>query len=295
MTEIPRFGQRSTSPREEMCPKHPGQPAVAYCKRCNRPVCSDCAIETEVGWVCVDCASPKAKRRGGARLANTQFAGAPVTLALIVINVVFFVIQELWSGMFSALAMSPAAAYFEPWRLLTTTFLHAGFWHILFNMLMLYVLGSAVERAWGHWKFTAIYLLSALAGSLAVIVWVFASPGTFTQATVGASGALYGMFGAVFLAQRRSGMSTTGILVLLGVNLAYAFVMPGISWQAHIGGFLGGLLVAAVYLWVADLTHARPASVRLTWDVVATVALTAAFALAIWGTYAVLVPQIVAG
>lgn len=292
MTEIPRFGQHSTSPRQETCPKHPGQPAVAYCKRCNRPVCSDCAIETEVGWVCVDCAGPKAKRRSTGRLANTQLAGAPVTLALIVINIIFFVVQQIWSGAFGVLAMSPAAGYFQPWRLLTTTFLHAGFWHILFNMLMLYLLGSAVERAWGHWKFTSIYLLSALVGSLAVVVWVFASPGSFTQATVGASGAIYGLFGAVFLVQRRSGISTTGILVLLGLNLAYAFVMPGISWQAHVGGFLGGLLVSAIYLWVGDLTQHRSGSVRLAWDVVATVALTAAIGVAFWGTYAVLIPRV---
>lgn len=293
MTEIPRFGQRSTSPRQEMCPKHPGQPAVAYCKRCNRPVCSDCAIETEVGWVCVDCAGPKAKRRGASRLTGTQVAGAPVTVALIVLNVAVYIVEKIWPNVFQYLAMSPQAGYLEPWRLLTTTFVHSGFWHILFNMMMLYFLGAAVERAWGHWKFASIYLLSALAGSLAVVGWVFAAPTTLTVPTVGASGAIYGLFGAVFLVQRRSGISTSGILVLLGLNLVYAFVMPGISWQAHIGGFLGGLLVSAIYLWVNDLTERRTYRVRFAWDVAATAALTVVMGLAFWGTYAALVAHLV--
>ena len=293
MSEIPRFGQRSTSPRQEMCPKHPGRPAVAFCKRCNRPTCQDCTIPTEVGSVCVDCAGPGAKQRlRRVSLAGTQFAGAPVTLALVIINVVMFVVQEVWSGAFQVLAMSPLAAYMEPWRLLTTTFLHSGMWHILFNMLMLYILGSAVERAVGHWKFASIYLFSALVGSMAIIAWVFVSPETITQATIGASGAIYGLFGAVFIAHRRSGMSTSGILVLLGINLAYALIVPGISWQAHIGGFLGGLLATAVYMWVVDLTWGPKRSQRTLWEVVATIGLFGAFAIGTWGMYAVLIPSL---
>ena len=81
--------------------------------------------------MCVDCAGPGAKQRlRRVSLAGTQFAGAPVTLALVIINVVMFVVQEVWSGAFQVLAMSPLAAYMEPWRLLTTTFLHSGLWHI---------------------------------------------------------------------------------------------------------------------------------------------------------------------
>ena len=85
---------------------------MAFCKRCNRPTCEDCTIPTEVGSVCVDCAGPGAKQRlRRVSLAGTQFAGAPVTLALIIINVVMFVVQKVWSGAFQALAMSPLAAY----------------------------------------------------------------------------------------------------------------------------------------------------------------------------------------
>ncbi len=243
--------------------------------------------------MCVDCAGPGAKQRlRRVSLAGTQFAGAPVTLALVIINVVMFVVQEVWSGAFQVLAMSPLAAYMEPWRLLTPSFLHSGLWHILFILVMLYILGSAVERAVGHWKFASIYLFSALVGSMAIIAWVFVSPETITQATIGASGAIYGLFGAVFIAHRRSGMSTSGILVLLGINLAYALIVPGISWQAHIGGFLGGLLATAVYMWVVDLTRGPKRSQRTLWEVVATIGLFGAFAIGTWGMYAVLIPSL---
>lgn len=144
----------------------------------------------------------------------------------------------------------------------------------------------------GHWKFASIYLFSALVGSMAIIAWVFVSPETITQATIGASGAIYGLFGAVFIAHRRSGMSTSGILVLLGINLAYALIVPGISWQAHIGGFLGGLLATAVYMWVVDLTRGPKRSQRTLWEVVATIGLFGAFAIGTWGLYAVLIPSL---
>lgn len=291
MSEIPRFGQRSTSPRQEMCPKHRGVPAVAYCKRCNRPACADCAIQTDVGALCVDCAggaARRAHRSAGGRLANTQFAGAPATLVLVVANVAIYVLVKIVPDLYQTLALSPALGFVEPWRLFTSTFLHLGFFHILFNMLMLYLLGAGVERAMGTWRFLSVYLLSALGGSMAVIAWVFVSPSTWTQGVVGASGAIYGLFGAIFVSQRRSGMSTNSILILLGINLAYGFIAPGISWQAHLGGFLAGLLASAVYLWVVDYTSGPRRSQRLTWEVLATFMMFAVLAAGTWGMYALL-------
>lgn len=292
MSEIPRFGQRSTSPQQEMCPKHRGAPAVAFCKRCNRPACVDCAIQTEVGSLCVDCAGGAARqahRRAGGRLANTQFAGAPATLALVVANVAVYVLVKIVPDLYQTLALSPALGFIQPWRLLTSAFLHLGFFHILFNMLMLYLLGAGVERAMGTWRFLSVYLLSALGGSMAVIAWVFVSPATWTQGVVGASGALYGLFGAIFVSQRRSGMSTNSILILLGINLAYGFIVSGISWQAHIGGFLAGLLASSVYLWVVDFTSGPRRGQRLSLEIAATIAMFVALGAGTWGLYALLV------
>ena len=309
MSEAPRYGQRAPQPRREACPRHPDQPAVAYCKRCNRPACVQCAIQTEVGSVCVDCAGRGTKRsrfsaagsspwsRGGQTAARpartggtpgwvTSAKNSPVTATLIGINVLLFIVQYLWSPLFQYLAFTPQIGTVQPYRMLTTTFLHAGFFHLLFNMLMLAILGNSIERAFGWWRYLAIYLLSALGGSVAIVGWVLAQPGTWVQATVGASGAIYGLFGAIFVAQRRAGMSTTSIVILLVVNLIYGFTVPGISWQAHIGGFVAGLLVSSLYLGVFDWTRGKSVAIKTTWAIIATVAMLAALAGLTWLFYA---------
>ncbi len=296
MTENPRYGQRAYMERREQCPKHPDRSAVAYCKRCNRPACADCAIATEVGSICVDCAQAdrKQRRRGRPRSAFAD-SGAPVTTTLVAINVLVFVAQQFSPMVIQYLGFTPGAGYFQPWRLLTTAFLHGGFFHLLFNMLMLYLIGSSVEKAVGWWRYLAIYFLSALGGSMAIIGWVLVQPETVGQLTVGASGALYGIFGAVFVVQRKSGMSTTSILVLLGVNLAYGFMTPGISWQAHIGGFIAGLLVTLVYIRLADYVRGRSYRSVVTLDVATTVGLVAVFALGTWGLYALMAHSLLTG
>ncbi len=214
---------------------------------------------------------------------------APVTTALVALNVVVFIIDWIWPQLYQLFAFTPIVGYFEPWRLLTTTLLHGGFFHLLFNMLMLYVLGSTIERVLGWWKYLALYWLSALAGSMAIIAWVFVQPATINQVTIGASGAVYGLFGAVFVAQRRAGMSTASILILLVVNLIYGIVMPGISWQAHIGGFIGGLIVATTYVLVMDKIRDMKASTRMWLSLLATLVLVVAFGLGTWGLYLLLV------
>lgn len=245
MSDVPRFGQHA--PRDNVrppCSKHPHSPAVAYCKRCNRPACQECAIQTEVGSVCVDCAKPARRSRiPGALVGSSN----KVTLWIIAACVVAFVVNLMWSGLNGILAFNPIVAATEPWRFFTTSFAHAGFLHLLFNMLMLYLIGSAVERASGHWRFAALYFLSALGGSVAVVIWTLVQPESLTAWTVGASGALYGLFGAVFVEQKRAGISTTSIIILLVINLVYSFTGSGISWQAHIGGLIVGGLMAWIY------------------------------------------------
>lgn len=210
---------------------------------------------------------------------------SPVTAVLVVVNVFMFLLQKVWPGIYEYTVFWPAGGFYQPWRLLTTTFLHAGFFHLLFNMMMLVLLGASIERAYGHWRYLAIYLLSALGGSVMIIGWVLAQPTSWTVATVGASGAVFGLFGAIFVAQRRAGMSTTSIVVLLAVNLAYGFIVPGISWQAHVGGFVMGLISAAVYLALADPRRRRSARVGTTWAIVATVVMAAALIGLTYGLY----------
>ena len=242
---MPSYGQRSDPRAAPDCPRHPGVRSVDYCKRCNRPMCVDCAIPTEVRSICVDCASPK---RGWARRASrVGAAGAPVvTYSMMVICVLMYLVTSVSPSLKASLSLVPATLVSHPWTILTGAFLHGGLLHILFNMLSLYWVGRAIEPVMGRWRFLTLYLVSALGGSAFILAWCLIQPSEIFVATVGASGAVFGMFGAVFVLQRLGGSDTTSILTLLGINLVYGFVVSGISWQGHIGGAIAG--VAATWV-----------------------------------------------
>lgn len=280
------FIQPQSAPVQQRCTTHPSRTASAYCRVCNRPACADCALRDEYGPVCVDCAEPMGKP--ARQKTDRQFFTNVLTLILISINVVMFVAQNTVPGFFNALSLSPQSGETEPWRLLTSAFLHVDIWHVGMNMMTLFFIGSGVERALGHLRFLSIYFLSALVGSLAVVAWAWVEPNAWTQVTVGASGAIYGLFGAAFLVQRRSRMPTLEILGLLGVNLAYSFLVPGISWQAHVGGLAGGLIATAAFLGVFDATQHRGKLGTYAWNLLTFVGLTALTGTGFWFMYGAL-------
>ncbi len=232
---------------------------------------------------CMGASQARAKRKRARNLLATS--GAPVTTVLVAINVIVFVAQQVSDAVINYGGFSPALGYLQPWRLLTSGFLHAGFFHLLFNMLMLYLIGSAVERALGAWRYLAVYLLSVLGGSMAIVAWVLADPASASYWTIGASGAVYGLLGSLLVLQRRSGMSSTSILVLLGINLMYGFITPGISWQAHIGGLVGGMLATGAYVALADFLRTRGGKTVAVWNFLVTVALAVAFVAGTSGLY----------
>ncbi|MGA1828950.1 rhomboid family intramembrane serine protease, partial [Microbacterium sp.] len=131
---------------------------------------------------------------------------------------------------------------FEPWRLFTAALVHSGFWHIGLNMLALWMIGRSLEPLLGRGRFLTLYLLSALGGSVAVALLSFTTP------VVGASGAIFGLFGALIVIGRHIGANIAGIAIILAVNLAIGFI-PGfnVSWQAHVGGLVVGALVGLIY------------------------------------------------
>jgi len=129
-----------------------------------------------------------------------------------------------------------------PWTMITSAFLHGGILHILFNMYSLFIIGPLLERMLGRGRFIALYLLSAFGGSVAVLLL---APAT---AVVGASGAIFGLLGAFFVIQRKLGGTNVQLLVIVGLNLVIGFVLPGVSWQAHVGGLIAGAAVAFVYV-----------------------------------------------
>ena len=250
---LPSYGQRSDPRAAPDCPRHPGVRSVDYCKRCNRPMCVDCLIPTEVRSICVDCTSSK---RGWVRQASraAQMGAPVVTYAMTAICILMYLATWVFPSLKSSLALVPLFLMSRPWTILTGAFLHGGLLHILFNMLSLYWVGRAIEPVLGWWRFLTVYLVSALGGSAFILAWCLIQPSELFVGTVGASGAVFGLFGAVFVLQRLGGADTTPILTLLGINLVYGFLASGISWQAHIGGAVAG--VAATWV-LARLARPR--------------------------------------
>jgi membrane associated rhomboid family serine protease len=126
------------------------------------------------------------------------------------------------------------------WQLLTSTFTHVALLHLFFNMFSLYVLGPQLEHAFGRARFVALYLLSGLAGS-ALVYWTSDGQGD----TLGASGAIFGLMATVLVVVLRTRGQAQGLLLWVGLSFAYSFIVPNISWQGHLGGFIGGLLVSS--------------------------------------------------
>ncbi len=197
-----------------------------------------------VGQQCVDCVGEGAKSVPRVRTAGE---GRPyVTYALIAANVVMFGAQAAITGLQQSLFLWPAgvAAYDQYYRLLTSAFLHDGPAHILFNMWALWVIGPALERWLGRTRFIALYLLSALGGS--VLVYLLTP---VNVPTLGASGAIFGLFGASFVLARKLNFDVRPIVGLIVINLVITFVAPGISWQGHVGGLITGAAIGAVYAY----------------------------------------------
>lgn len=246
------------SPAElPVCPRHPDQVSYVRCQRCQRPTCPACQRAAAVGVQCVDCVAEGARtvRQGRTVFGGTITDGTPrLTLGIMGLTVAVYVLQRVMTDLVYYLGFAPSVAATEPWRFFTAALVHGGFMHIAFNMYALYLIGQYLEPALGRARFIALYLLGALGGS--VMILLLASPGsrTWNTLTVGASGAVFALFGALVVMQRRLGRSNNGIYILLGINAIIPFVFPGISWQGHIGGFVTGLAVGAVFAYLGRST-----------------------------------------
>lgn len=197
-----------------------------------------------------------------------------VTYTLIAANVAVFVMQIAAPVSQGKLSLwPPTVAGGDYYRLLTSAFMHYGILHILFNMYALYVLGPPLEEHLGRVRFASLYGLSALGGS--VVVYLF-SP--LSAATAGASGAIFGLFGATLVAAKRLNLDVRWLVALIVVNLVITFTLPDISWQGHMGGLITGAAVAAAYVY-------PPESRRTLIQVSFSIALLAVFAALIsWRT-----------
>jgi membrane associated rhomboid family serine protease len=250
------------------CYRHPDRETGVSCSNCGRPICTDCMTPTPVGMRCPECSRDRTK----VHTMGSLTVEPRVTYALIAMNVIVFIGASLsgtslvggggselfrhgaligiggdGSGLFGV-------AQGEYWRLLTGGFLHAGLLHLGFNMYVLYWLGNMLEPTLGHVRFLAVYLASLLAGSFGALLL---APASFT---VGASGAVFGLMGAAFILERARGrdpmQSGIGFVILL--NLGLTFVIGNISIGGHIGGLIGGTLVALAMTRVPRTRSAYP-------------------------------------
>jgi membrane associated rhomboid family serine protease len=243
------------------CYRHPDRETYVRCTRCDRPICPDCMKEAAVGFQCPECVREGSR---SVRQARTVFGGrvgadANVTKVLIGLNVIAFVAQLLSSQFTDRFEMVSAAydprvqkfvgvASGEWYRMLTSAFLHSPDFllHIAFNMYALLMFGTQVERLLGGLRYSLLYLVAALGGSVGTLL--FLSPVT---PSLGASGAVFGLFGAYFVLARKLRADTSQLVLLIGINLAIGFAAHGyINNYAHIGGLITGGLVALVYTQV---------------------------------------------
>jgi membrane associated rhomboid family serine protease len=242
------------------CYRHHDRRAGVACQRCGRPICPSCMVPASVGFHCPECA-----RRGGQRVRtlHSRHARPVVTQLLIALNVLVFAVDlvaagraSLWGQGYSVVSeqgLLVGAALGrqgqpigvvdgEWWRIVTSGFLHAGLLHLGMNMFVLWILGSQLEPVLGRARFLALYITSLVAGAFGVLL---VSP---TVPTVGASGAIFGLLGAAFAAQKARGIDPwqSGIGGLLILNLVITFAVPGISIGGHVGGLIGGMVAGFV-------------------------------------------------
>jgi membrane associated rhomboid family serine protease len=240
------------------CFRHPGRETYVSCVRCGRPACPDCLRSAAVGQQCVECI-----RQGnrGTRQAAGVFGGrvtsnAAVTWTLVGINVLLYVVELAHSNLGNDWAMLGGAisggrvigvAGGQWYRLITAAFLPPpglgglGPLDIVFNMWALIFVGPALERMLGRARFLTVYLVSALGGS---VLFYYLAP--VNEPALGASGAIFGLFGAWFVLSRRLRLNSRQVVLLIVLNLVISFVVPDIAWQAHLGGLIaGGALTAA--------------------------------------------------
>jgi membrane associated rhomboid family serine protease len=236
-----------------VCYRHEDRSTYLSCSDCGKPICADCSIDSPVGQKCPDCAQNRGRATviTGSQLRARTSTLPPVTMFLMGASIIVYVLgalsPQLNDTIFENFALWPDDVKSGSWwMLITTAFIHSGVMHILFNMWALYILGPSIERQVGSVPFAGLYLASALMGSVAYVAFN-------SGPAVGASGAVFGLFGAWLASSWRSRHTPAGraqlqsIGIILGLNLMLPFVVPRIAWEAHVGGLLVGFGIA--YAW----------------------------------------------
>lgn len=250
-------GSPQDAQRVPVCYRHTDRETGVRCTRCDRPICPECMVDASVGFQCPECV------RGQAGTGHPPAAFVPRTIAggtvaadprlltkiLIGINLAVFIAVQVRPSLLDSLVLigvwppepflpREGVAQGEWYRLLTSMFTHEAIWHFGFNMLALWWLGGPLEAALGRARYLALYLVSGLAGS--ALTYLLAAG---TTASLGASGAIFGLFGGIAVLMRRLNRDMRPIIALLVINVIITFGWGNIAWQAHLGGFVAGVVI----------------------------------------------------
>jgi membrane associated rhomboid family serine protease len=257
MASPPDDGQ--VPPPAPTCFRHPGRQTYVSCVRCGRPACPDCLRPAAVGHQCVECIKEgnQGVRQATGRFGGTVSATPRVTWTIMGLNIVLYLVLLAHTSLANDWAMLGGAvapngqlvgvAAGQWYRMITSAFLpgtgYLGILDIAFNLWALYIVGPAMERLLGPVRFVAIYLASALGGALSY--YLLAAPNV---PALGASGAIFGLFGALLIIGRHIGAPIGGIAVVIGINLVFTFLPgSGIAWQAHVGGLITGAVAGLIF------------------------------------------------
>lgn len=231
-----------------VCQRHPDRVTYVCCNRCGAGICTECMIPAPVGFHCRNCVA-----EARSKIRTIRDFVPRVTYTLISICVALQVLGMLGIGtstkFLQEFSLYPyAVAVGDNYRLLTAIFVHSGLLHLGMNMLMLWVLGKSLESVFGHVRLLAVFLVAGFGG--AVASYWFNNPGSIG---IGASGAIFGLFAAMFVFSREHRVNTQEIVGVIGLNLALGFIIPGVDWHAH----LGGLVVGAIVGWAVIPSRMR--------------------------------------
>ncbi|TCO64644.1 rhomboid family intramembrane serine protease [Actinocrispum wychmicini] len=239
----------------ETCVRHPDRPTGVRCARCERPACPECLREAPVGYQCVDCVQEGQRtQRRPVTIAGAELGSRLVVVpVIVVINIAVFAFNAYQAQSISHNELSQSFVDWvlapvlvqngEWWRLVTSGFLHIGFTHLALNMVSLWIIGRELELVFGRLRFLTLYLVSLLGGSAAV--YILSASGA-----AGASGAIYGLMGALLVTVIRLKLPLGQVIAVIVLNLALSFSgLLAISWEAHIGGLVTGAAVGVGFLY----------------------------------------------
>jgi len=282
-------GPAPAEPAPAYCYRHPKVATQIRCRRCGRPICGQCMIQAPVGFQCPECVKSFARQTrvsegpyGGAPPANPWLT----SIVIVAINAAVFLLifatggsGSAWSGRLGlipkGLCLVDGTGSFYPglstpetcqrvggtlwragvaagawWQVVTSVFVHVALMHIAVNCLSLIFIGPPVERIIGRARFVALYVVSGLVGSVAVM-WLAPAE----SLSYGGSGALFGLMGALLVLAWQRRFDIRSILFWIGLNIVFTFIGPNISWQAHLGGLAGGVAITAILVWMPGGRH----------------------------------------